>query len=87
MTEEEDRREIAARGRARAAGLDLHRSSDHEITVEHGGYMLADRSRVILGATPHPFSAGIDEIEDYLAEHLPRGRDLTRQSPTAPPGY
>ena len=63
-------RENRLRRMASRQGYMLHKSRRRdERALDYGGYVLINSdSGVVLGHTPHAYSADLDEIEHYLTD-------------------
>ena len=62
-------RESRLRRMADRQGLRLRKSRRRNPrAIDFGGYMLVDAgsNEIVWGGNPHPFSATLDEIEDFL---------------------
>ena len=62
-------RENKARRAAIRQGLELQKSRRRDPrALDYGGYMLVtlDTNAAVMGQSPYPFSATLDEIEDWL---------------------
>lgn len=70
MLDTHDLRENQMYQRARSKGLSLRKNRCKDPKVpSFGGYLLIDPAQdmVVIGDSPYPYSADLDEIEHYLA--------------------
>ncbi len=69
MLDDHDLREHQLSRMARRQGLCLHKNNCRDPKVpSFGGYLLIDPSKdmVVAGDSPFPYSADLDEIENFL---------------------
>lgn len=70
MLDNHDLREDQLYRKARRKGLSLQKNRCKDPKVpSYGGYLLIDPTRdiVVVGDSPFPYCADLDEIENYLA--------------------